>query len=106
MELGKGNFGRVVKGIRHEVQAVALKITLVRGNDIKSQQDFIREIAMMKYVSRDSHIVQFYGGCIFRDSLCLIVEYMEVSLVVIFVVLTVEQPGSPLQLTEHRNGDA
>ena len=55
-----------------------LKMTLVRGGDMNTQADFIREIAMMKFVSRDSNIVQFYGGCIYGDSLCLIVEYMEV----------------------------
>lgn len=37
------------------------------------------QIAMMKHVSRDRNVVQFYGACLNSDSLMLVVEFMEVS---------------------------
>ncbi len=37
-----------------------------------------QEIDMMKYVSRDANVVQFFGACIQDDSIMLITEYMPV----------------------------
>lgn len=45
-ELGSGNFGKVMRGIRGDVQPVAIKSAFKR--DRKMEEDFIREIAMMK----------------------------------------------------------
>lgn len=36
-----------------------------------------QEIALMKYVSRDANITQFYGACL-HPSMMLVVELMEV----------------------------
>jgi hypothetical protein len=33
---------------------------------------------MMKYVSRDANVTQFYGACVQGDSMMLVTEYMEV----------------------------
>lgn len=84
VELGQGNFGRVVKGLKNDVQEVALKMTVVKGDVLQSQQDFISEIAMMQFVSRDRNIAQFYGACIWGSNLCLVVEYMGVSSLISF----------------------
>ncbi len=39
----------------------------------------LQEIDMMKYVSRDPNITQFFGAAIEGDNMLLIFEYMEVS---------------------------
>lgn len=74
-ELGAGNFGRVLRGIRGDVQPVAIKTTFKRNKQMEDA--FIREIAMMKYVSRDRNIVQFYGACVQTQCLLLVSELME-----------------------------
>ncbi|KAK9808963.1 hypothetical protein WJX72_007093 [[Myrmecia] bisecta] len=74
-ELGAGSFGRVVKGVRNDVQDVAVKMLFKM--DPKMQQEFQHEIELMRYVSRDANIVQFYGICHIDDTLCLIAEYMS-----------------------------
>mmetsp|Transcript_3518 Transcript_3518/g.10219 ORF Transcript_3518/g.10219 Transcript_3518/m.10219 type:complete len:508 (+) Transcript_3518:246-1769(+) len=74
-ELGSGNFGKVMRGIRGDVQPVAIKSTFKR--DRQMEDAFIREIAMMKYVSRDRNIVQFYGACVQTNNLLLVAELME-----------------------------
>lgn len=48
-ELGTGNFGKVLRGIRGEVQPVAIKSMFRR--DRSMEEAFIREIAMMKCAS-------------------------------------------------------
>ena len=45
-ELGTGNFGKVLRGIRDDVQPVAVKSMFRR--DRAMEEAFIREIAMMK----------------------------------------------------------
>jgi hypothetical protein len=37
----------------------------------------VQEIALMKYVSRDANLVQFYGACIHGDSIMLVMEFLE-----------------------------
>ncbi|KAK9807895.1 hypothetical protein WJX72_012418 [[Myrmecia] bisecta] len=74
-ELGVGSFGKVYKAIKGGVQEVAVK-TLHRI-DSKMEADFIREIAMMKFVSRDRNMVQFYGACVQPNNLMLVLEYMQ-----------------------------
>lgn len=74
-ELGSGNFGKVLRGLRGDVQPVAIKSTFKR--DKQMEDAFIREIAMMKYVSRDRNIVQFYGACVQTSSLFMVSELME-----------------------------
>lgn len=74
-ELGTGNFGKVMRGVRNDVQPVAIKTMFRR--DLAMEEAFIREIAMMKYISRDRNIVQFYGACIQTNNLLLVAELME-----------------------------
>ena len=59
---------------------------ILRSTDAKANADFMREVALLKYLSRDRNIVQFYGACIKpaasqseHEQLCLITEFMEVS---------------------------
>ena len=69
------------------VQDVAIK--MVHHSDAEAREKFEGEIAMLKFVSRDRNIVQFYGaGVRISDPhaegkpeprLWLITEYMEVS---------------------------
>ena len=75
-ELGKGGYGQVYKGVRDEVQPVAVK--MVVQSDRKSCEAFIREITMLKSVSRDRNVVQFYGAGLRNNQLWLVTEYMEV----------------------------
>ena len=43
------------------------------------EQDFIREMALMKYLSNtDSHVVPFHGACVYDGRLCLVLEYCAV----------------------------
>eukprot|EP00884_Botryococcus_braunii_P009691 jgi/Botrbrau1/18723/Bobra.0386s0046.1 len=73
--LGQGSFGRVVLGKRG-VQDVAIKVTL-KQNDERLMQNFVREIAIMRYLSRDRNIVQFYGAVVRPPhELWLVLEYM------------------------------
>lgn len=44
------------------------------------EEDFIREMAMMKYLcAHDSHVVPFYGACVYDGRLCLVLELMKVG---------------------------
>jgi serine/threonine protein kinase len=71
--LGQGNFGRVVKGKRAEVQDVAIKMT-IRVDAEEPHGELLREIAMLKFISCDRNVVQFYGACIRSSQLWLITE--------------------------------
>jgi len=59
VELGRGGFGVVYKGILNGVQQVAVKIMRNPGMDGKDAIN--REIAILEHVSRDRNVVQFYG---------------------------------------------
>ena len=48
-ELGSGNFGKVLKGMRGGVQPVAIKQLFRRDKNM--EEAFIREIAMLKCAS-------------------------------------------------------
>ena len=63
----------------HVVQDVAVK-TLYR-TEKRVQDDFVREVALMKFLSRDRNIVQFYGACVHHKQLWLVLEFMEVCAV-------------------------
>ncbi|KAK9800309.1 hypothetical protein WJX73_010786 [Symbiochloris irregularis] len=75
-ELGHGGFGRVYKGVRAEVQPVAVKM-VVQAADRKAHESFVHEISMLKFVSRDRNVVQFYGAGIRNNQLWLVTEFME-----------------------------
>lgn len=41
--------------------------------------EFLKEINLLKRVSLDSNIVQYFGACFAEDELWLVTEYMEAS---------------------------
>lgn len=74
--LGSGGFGRVFKGVRADVQAVAVK-TVVQ-TDRKAVEAFKNEIDLLEFVSRDKNVVQFYGAGLRNHQLWLVTEFMAV----------------------------
>ncbi|KAK9811452.1 hypothetical protein WJX72_004105 [[Myrmecia] bisecta] len=73
--LGKGSFGMVFRGLRGGVQDVAVKM-LTRVDDEQLAQ-FRKEISILKSLSFDRNIVQFYGACLQEGRPMLVLEYME-----------------------------
>lgn len=48
--------------------------------DQKAQEDFLKEIKLLKHVSLDANIVQYFGASFQEDQLWLVTEFMEVTL--------------------------
>ena len=59
------------------LQPVAIKMIL--KTDQKAQEDFLKEIKLLKHVSLDANVVQYFGASFQHDQLWLVTEYMEVS---------------------------
>lgn len=59
------------------LQPVAVK-QLLNPNQ-KAKSDFLNEINLLKHVSLDANIVQYFGACVHDDQLWLVTEYMEVG---------------------------
>ena len=78
-QLGSGSFGTVFKGLRHGFQEVAVKkLTPSTAEDMWFRL-LSKEIDVLKKVSVDRNVVQFYGACLqSQASAMLIMEYMEV----------------------------
>ena len=66
------------KAIRHGTSEVAVKRLDCLVDDAQKLQQMQREVAIMKKVSFDANIVQFYGACTTADGAWLMMEYMEV----------------------------
>ncbi|KAL3136950.1 hypothetical protein ABBQ32_006555 [Trebouxia sp. C0010 RCD-2024] len=73
--LGVGSFGQVVKGLRGGVQDVALKMLI--GETHFQVNSFRQEIEILKSLSFDRSIVQFYGTCPWQGKTMLVLEHME-----------------------------
>ena len=58
------------------LQPVAIKMMF--RTDQKAQDDFLKEIKLLKQLSRDANIVQYFGASLQEDQLWLVTEYMEV----------------------------
>ncbi|GAB4822994.1 hypothetical protein N2152v2_010040 [Parachlorella kessleri] len=73
--LGEGRYGRVYKALKGGVQAVAVK----RLNKVTQKQkaQFDQEAGMLRYVSRDANVTQFYGACVTNGDMMLVEELME-----------------------------
>ena len=48
-------------------------------SDQKAQEAFLTEISILKFASRDRHVVQFYGVSIRQNGIWLVTEHMEVT---------------------------
>ncbi|KAL0026084.1 hypothetical protein WJX79_008571 [Trebouxia sp. C0005] len=73
--LGSGAYGIVYKAIRNGVQEVAIKI--LAAADDQQLHAFKKEIAVLRSLSYDRNLVQFYGACLEREHAMLVLEYME-----------------------------
>eukprot|EP00891_Asterochloris_glomerata_P007932 jgi/Astpho2/7932/Aster-06406 len=72
--LGIGASSRVYRGLKNGVQDVAVKVL---GHSGPAQlQQFEHEIKLLKGISFDRNIIQFYGACLKTESTVLVVEYM------------------------------
>ena len=60
------------------MQPVAIK--MMYKTDQKAQEDFLKEIKLLKHVSLDANIVQYFGASFQEDQLWLVTEFMEVTL--------------------------
>jgi len=72
--LGEGSYGRVYRGVRGGVQDVAVKV--LHASDDSQTKAFQKEISILKSISYDRNIVQFYGA-VLTDRPMLVLEYME-----------------------------
>ena len=70
---------QVYKAIRHGTSEVAVKHMDCLVDDPQKLHQMRREIAIMKKISYDANIVQFYGACTTDSGAWLMMEYMEVS---------------------------
>ena len=52
---------------------------MILKTDQKAQEDFLKEIKLLKHVSLDANVVQYFGASFQHDQLWLVTEYMEVS---------------------------
>jgi serine/threonine protein kinase len=57
------------------LQPVAIKQML--HTDQKAKEDFLNEIQLLKHVSLDANVLQYYGATIKDDYLWLVTEYMQ-----------------------------
>lgn len=72
--LGKGGYGKVLKGIRHGVQDIAIKVSRVDNTSI--YDSILSEAEMMKEM-QDKNVVHFYGICTDENCPMVIMELME-----------------------------
>ncbi|KAL0020996.1 hypothetical protein WJX77_005136 [Trebouxia sp. C0004] len=73
--LGKGSSGKVFKGLKNDVQPVAIK--LLNQTDAQQLAEFAKEIQLLRTLSFDRNIVQFYGACLQEANTMMVLEYME-----------------------------
>ena len=77
--LGSGSFGQVYKGLRRGVQAVAVKKLNCTTSPDAWLRLLVKEVNVLKEVSYDRNIVQFYGACLEDQATAMLVmEYMAV----------------------------
>ncbi|KAL0019977.1 hypothetical protein WJX79_004684 [Trebouxia sp. C0005] len=73
--LGKGASGKVFKGLKNDVQQVAIKV--LNQADAQQLAEFAKEIQLLRKLSFDRNIVQFYGACLQEENTMMVLEYME-----------------------------
>ncbi len=73
--------GQVYRALRHGTSEVAVKhIPCMAADPQRLQHLMQREIAIMKRVSYDANVVQFYGACSGDDGAWVCMELMEVRI--------------------------
>jgi serine/threonine protein kinase len=72
--LGEGSYGKVYRGLRGGVQDIAVKV--LHASDEAQTRAFRKEISILKSISYDRNIVQFYGA-VLTERPMLVLEYME-----------------------------
>jgi len=72
--LGTGGAGAVFRGTRGGVGDVAIKL-LLRGTP-RDREALAAEARLLRRISRDAGVVQFYGACLTGPCPLLILEYM------------------------------
>ena len=86
--LGSGSFGTVFKGLRRGFQEVAVKKLACGTAEDAWLRLLSKEVQILKKVSLDRNIVQFYGACLrSQQSAMLVMEYMEVRPIVLYLFL-------------------
>lgn len=73
--LGQGSYGKVFKGLKNEVQQVAIKV--LNHTDANELANFAKEIHLLRKLSFDRNIVQWYGACLQEENTMMVLEYME-----------------------------
>mmetsp|Transcript_12482 Transcript_12482/g.37497 ORF Transcript_12482/g.37497 Transcript_12482/m.37497 type:complete len:888 (-) Transcript_12482:561-3224(-) len=73
--LGRGSWGHIYLATRWGTQEVAVKVIDREGHDSSWLGLLRREVAMLRRISFDRNIVQFYGACLEGDHAMLIMEY-------------------------------
>ncbi|BDA46937.1 probable mitogen-activated protein kinase kinase kinase 20 at C-terminar half [Coccomyxa sp. Obi] len=77
VELGRGGFCKVLKGLHGGVREVALKMLLEVEDPEKELARFTQELDLLRSLSFDSNIVQLYGAAVMEGCPVLILECME-----------------------------
>ncbi|KAK9834205.1 hypothetical protein WJX81_008121 [Elliptochloris bilobata] len=72
--LGCGAHGKVYRALRNGVQDAAVK--LLTNVDAAHMAVFLDEVRLLKRISFDRNIVQFYGACLETKLPMLVMEYM------------------------------
>ncbi|DBB04569.1 hypothetical protein WJX77_008736 [Trebouxia sp. C0004] len=67
--------GKVYRAVRGGVQDVVVKVLTHSTNSVR--QDLRKEVDVLKSVSYDRNVVQFYGTCPLGSQTMLVLEYME-----------------------------
>ena len=75
---------QVYKALRQGTTTVAVKVLNCKAMNDQVMHQMQRETAILRKVSHDSHVVQYYGACLPSpsalgdDRAMLVMEYMEV----------------------------
>ncbi|CAL8471556.1 g11098 [Coccomyxa elongata] len=77
VELGRGGFCKVLKGLHGGVRKVALKMLLEVEDPEKELARFTQELDLLRSLSFDSNVVQFYGAAVMEGCPVLVLECME-----------------------------
>ncbi|KAL0038677.1 hypothetical protein WJX79_002702 [Trebouxia sp. C0005] len=75
--LGSGACGVVYKAVRDGVQDVAVKVLAASPSEAIQLHALKKEICLLRMLSFDPNVVQFYGACLDPGFPMLVLEYMQ-----------------------------